>query len=146
MAKSIKAKSAAAAIVPMKDTTAQLAPLTNTAKDDAIRCPFTRRDAFRNMQADVRQAGLWLASLAGASVVVKAGKMYVNEVSEYNAQADDVIVKTWTITRYAETAHDDADGIRLDVNLLRRACATGERLGYRFVNVSLKTGGVDFTK
>ena len=145
MAKSIKAAKSAA-IVPMNDKPAQLAPLTNTAKDEAIRCPFTRRDEFRNIQADLRQANSWLVSLGGASVVIKADKMFANEISEYNAQADDIVTKSWTITRYAETTQDDADGIRLDVNMLKRACSTGERLKYRFVNISLKTGAIDFTK
>lgn len=146
MAKSIKAANNAAAIVPMNDKTAQLEPLTNTAKDEAIRCPFTRRDEFRNIQGGIIDLSVWLKTLPNASVVIKASKAYHNEVAGYDAQADDVIVKTWTITRYAETAQDDADGIRLDVNMLKRACFTGERLKYRFVNVSLKTGAIDFTK
>lgn len=148
MAKQAKTmQKSAAAIVPMHDNkAADVAPLTNTAKDEIVYCPFTRRDEYRSIQSEVRKANLWLATIAAQSVAIKATKTYVNEMSEYNEKLDDIITKTWTITRYAEAENDDTEAIRLDINLLKRACATGERLKYRFVNVNLKTGNVDFTK
>lgn len=130
-------------------TTAEAAPMTNTASS----LVWTRRDSFRNIQARLDVAKTWAANKPDYIRLV-AVKEFFNHEERYNAEKDEIESKAWTVTAYdeADDTHeiDDRDvvqsGICMNMTVIRKAIDAGIKGGYKFVNVGIQKGDITFTK